>query len=223
MGTQIELTAGDGHKLGAYKAEPSGKAKGAVVVIQEIFGVNQHVRNVADQYAAAGYVAIAPALFDRVEKGLEVGYGQDDFQKGRETRQKLTDDGILADVQAAIDEAKKSGKVGIVGYCFGGAVAWMAACHCSGLAASSCYYGGGIHAKKDDAPKCPVQMHFGDKDGAIPLNQVHEIKEAHPDIPVYVYDDAGHGFCCDERDSFNEGACRRARERTLALFGQNVG
>lgn len=223
MGTQIELTAGDGHKLGAYKAEPSGAPKGAVVVIQEIFGVNKHIRDLADQYAAAGYVAIAPALFDRVEKGIEVGYGQDDFQKGRETRQKLKDEGILADVQAAIDEAKKIGKVGIVGYCFGGAVAWMAACHCSGLAASSCYYGGGIHAKKDDSPKCPVQMHFGDKDGAIPLNQVHEIKEAHPDIPVYVYDDAGHGFCCDERDSFNEGACKRARERTLALFGQNVG
>jgi carboxymethylenebutenolidase len=223
MGTQIELKTGDGHTLGAYKAEPSGSPKGAVVVIQEIFGVNQHVRHLADSYAKAGYVAIAPALFDRVEKNLEVGYGQDDFQKGRETRGKLKDDGIVADVQAAIDEAAKTGKVGIVGYCFGGAVSWMAACHCKGLAAAVTYYGGGIHAKKDDKPGCPVQMHFGDKDGAIPLNQIHEIKEAHPDIPVFVYDDSGHGFCCDERDSFNDGACQRARERTLSFFAQNVG
>jgi carboxymethylenebutenolidase len=223
MGTQIELKAADGHTLGAYKAEPSGAAKGAVVVIQEIFGVNQHVRKVADQYANAGYVAIAPALFDRVEKGLDLGYGQDDFQKGRETRGKLANEGIVADVQAAVNEAAKSGKVGVVGYCFGGAVTWMAACDCTGVAAASCYYGGGIAAMKDKSPKCPVQMHFGDKDGGIPLNQVAEVKEAHPDIPVFVYDDAGHGFCCDERDSFNEGACKRARERTLTLFGSNVG
>tara|TARA_R110000787_G_scaffold14814_11_gene45558 strand:+ start:466 stop:1128 length:663 start_codon:yes stop_codon:yes gene_type:complete len=219
----IELTAGDGHTLGAYKAEPSGTPKGGVVVIQEIFGVNKHIRNVADQYAAAGYLAIAPALFDRVEKGLELGYGQEDFGKGRDTRGALKNDGILADVQAAINEAASAGKVGVVGYCFGGAVSWMAATGCDGVAAASCYYGGGIHASKDATPKCPVQFHFGDKDGGIPLNQVAEIKEAQPDIPCFVYDDAGHGFCCDDRESFNAGACERARERTLSLFAANVG
>lgn len=223
MGSMIELTAGDGHKLGAYKAEPSGTPKGGVVVIQEIFGVNQHIRNVADQYAAAGYLAIAPALFDRVEKGLELGYGQEDFGKGRDTRGALSNDGILADVQATINEAASAGKVGVVGYCFGGAVSWMAATGCDGVSAASCYYGGGIHASKDATPKCPVQFHFGDKDGGIPLNQVAEIKEAQPDIPCFVYDDAGHGFCCDDRESFNAGACERARERTLSLFAENVG
>lgn len=223
MGSMIELTAGDGHTLGAYKAEPSGTPKGGVVVIQEIFGVNKHIRNVADQYAAAGYLAIAPALFDRVEKGLELGYGQEDFGKGRDTRGALKNDGILADVQAAINEAASAGKVGVVGYCFGGAVSWMAATGCDGVAAASCYYGGGIHASKDATPKCPVQFHFGDKDGGIPLNQVAEIKEAQPDIPCFVYDDAGHGFCCDDRESFNAGACERARERTLSLFAANVG
>lgn len=223
MGTQIELTASDGHSLGAYKAEPSGAAKGGVVVIQEIFGVNQHIRNLCDEFAKNGYLAIAPALFDRAEKGLELGYGQDDFGKGRDTRGSLDNGGIVADAQAAIDEASKSGKVGVVGYCFGGAVSWMAATQCNGVAAASTFYGGGIHASKDATPKCPVIFNFGDKDGGIPLNQVAEIKEAHPDIPCYVYDDAGHGFCCDERESYNAGACERAHKRTLDLFGEHVG
>lgn len=223
MGTTIQLTTSDGHTLDAYKAEPEAAPNGAIVVIQEIFGVNSHMRNVTDSFAKAGYVAIAPALFDRVEKGLDLGYGQDDFQKGRETRGSLDNDGIQADVQAAIIEASKSGKVGIVGYCFGGMVAWLAACKCDGLSAASTFYGGGIHASREDTPKCPVIYNFGDKDGGIPLSQVHDIKEAHPDIPCYVYDDAGHGFCCDDRESYNQGACERGHARTLALFGQNVG
>ena len=223
MGQNITLTTSDGHSLGAYKAEPSGTPKGGVVLIQEIFGVNQHIRKVCDQYAAEGYVVIAPALFDRVEAGLDLGYGEADFATGRGTRGKLTDDGVLADVQAAIDAAAAAGKVGVVGYCFGGAVTWMAATSCTGVAAASCHYGGGIHAARDATPNCPVQFHFGDKDGAIPLGNVHEIKEANPDVPCYVYDDSGHGFCCDERDSFNPGACQRARERTLAMFAENVG
>jgi len=223
MGTSVELTTSDGHTLGAYRAEPSDSSKGGVVVIQEIFGVNQHIRNLCDEFAKNGYVAIAPALFDRAEKGLDLGYGQDDFAKGRDTRGSLEEAGIIADTQAAINEAAKSGKVGIVGYCFGGAVSWMAATQCDGLAAASTFYGGGIHAKKGDTPKCPVIFNFGDKDGGIPLLQVHEIKEAHPDIPCYVYDDAGHGFCCDERESYNLGACERAHERTLTLFGEHIG
>ena len=223
MGQNISLTAGDGHSLGAYRANPPGSPKGAVVIIQEIFGVNGHVRNICDQYAAAGYVAIAPALFDRVEPGLDLGYGEEDFANGRETRGKLENDGIVADVQAAVDEAAKSGKVGVIGYCFGGAVAWMAATTCTGVACASCYYGGGIYATKDATAKCPVQFHFGDNDGGISLGNVHEIKEAQPDIPTYVYDDSGHGFCCDERDSFNPSACGRARERTLSQLAANVG
>ncbi len=223
MGQSIELTASDGHAFGAYRADTDGAPKGAIVVIQEIFGVNAHVRSLCDKFAKDGYVAIAPALFDRVEKDLDLGYGQDDFGKGRDTRGALKDDAIIQDVQAAIDEASKSGKVGIVGYCFGGMVSWLAACNCSGLAAASTFYGGGIHAKRTDTPSCPVIFNFGDKDAGIPLSQVAEIKEAQSDIPCFVYDDAGHGFCCDERDSYNPGACERAHARTIALFGEHVG
>jgi len=223
MGTNIELTASDGHTLGAYKATPDGNPKGGVIVIQEIFGVNQHIKNVTDEFAKNGYVAIAPALFDRAEKGLELGYGQDDFQKGRETRGSLNDEGIQNDVQAAIDEAAKAGKVGIVGYCFGGYVSWLAACKCNGLSAASTFYGGGIHAKREDTPKVPVIFNFGDNDGGIPLSQVHDIKEANPEIPCDVYDESGHGFCCDDRESYNQGACERAHKRTLDHFASNVG
>ena len=223
MGTNIELTTSDGHTLGAYKATPDANPKGGVVVIQEIFGVNQHIKNVTDEFAKNGYVAIAPALFDRAEKGLELGYGQDDFQKGKETRGSLNDEGIQNDVQAAIDEAAKGGKVGIVGYCFGGYVSWLAACKCNGLSAASTFYGGGIHAKREDTPKVPVIFNFGDNDGGIPLSQVHDIKEANPEIPCYVYDESGHGFCCDDRESYNQGACERAHKRTLDHFASNVG
>jgi len=222
MGTSIELTTSDGHTLGAYKATPDGNPKGGVVVIQEIFGVNQHIKNVTDEFAKNGFVAVAPALFDRTEKGLELGYGQDDFQKGKETRGSLNDEGIQNDVQAAIDEAAKAGKVGIVGYCFGGYVSWLAACKCNGLSAASTFYGGGIHAKREDTPKVPVILNFGDNDGGIPLSQVHDIKEANPEIPCYVYDEAGHGFCCDDRESYNQGACERAHKRTLDHFASNV-
>ena len=222
MGTSIELTTSDGHTLGAYKAFPDGDPKGGVVVIQEIFGVNQHIKNVTEEFAKNGFVAVAPALFDRTEKGLELGYGQDDFQKGKETRGSLNDEGIQNDVQAAIDEAAKVGKVGIVGYCFGGYVSWLAACKCNGLSAASTFYGGGIHAKREDTPKVPVIFNFGDNDGGIPLSQVHDIKEANPEIPCYVYDEAGHGFCCDDRESYNQGACERAHKRTLDHFASHV-
>ncbi|HEY5608481.1 MAG TPA: dienelactone hydrolase family protein [Alphaproteobacteria bacterium] len=223
MGQKISLKAKDGHALGGYKAEPSGKAKGGLVVIQEIFGVNQHVRNLCDQFAKAGYVAVAPALFDRVKKDVDLGYSEADLNAGRECRQKLTDDMIVNDVNAAIDEAKKGGKVGLVGYCFGGYVAWLAATQANGLAASICYYGGGIAPKKDFKPKVPVQLHFGDKDMAISLTDVGTVKAAHPQLPIYVYDDSGHGFCCDERASYNADACKRATSRTIAFLNQHVG
>ena len=223
MGKNIELSTTDGHTLDAYISEPASSSKGGIVVIQEIFGVNQHIRNVTDQFAANGYTSIAPALFDRVERGLELGYGQSDFQKGKETRGGLNDNAIIADVQAAINEVSSAGKVGIVGYCFGGFVSWLAACHCNNLSAASTFYGGGIHAKREDNPTVPVILNFGDNDGGIPLNQIHDIKEAHPDIPCYVYDNSGHGFCCEDRESYNSGACTRAHERTLAHFSANIG
>src|SRR5205085_9047449 len=153
MGKMIELKAADGHVLSAYRADPSGKPRGGIVVIQEIFGVNSHIKNVADGFAADGYLAIAPAMFDRVQKGFDVGYSPDDIAKGRDVRAKVTTDMAMKDAQAAANEASSAGKVGIVGYCWGGFVAWMAANKVSGLACAVPYYGGGILDNTDVAPK----------------------------------------------------------------------
>ena len=224
MGQTISLTASDGHALDAYKAEPAGAAKGGLVIIQEIFGVNGHVRSVVDKFAADGYVAIAPALFDRVQKGMDLGYNEKDYAIGRETRGKLDDGAILADVDAAAKEAAGAGKVGLIGYCFGGYVAWISACNLDSLTCSVTCYGGGVAARaENDTPNCPMQLHFGDKDHAIPLDDVQKIKNAHPDIPTFVYDDSAHGFCCDDRDVYNAGACERLHARTLAFFADNLG
>src|SRR2546423_3211889 len=177
MGKMIDLTASDGHKLTAYRADPSGKPRGGIVVIQEIFGVNSHVKQVADGYAADGYVAIAPAMFDRVQKGFDVGYTPDDIAKGREVRGKVTTDMALKDAQAAVNEAAKAGKVGIVGYCWGGFVAWMAANKVSGFACAAPYYGGRILDNTRLAPKGPLMGHFGHKDQHIPVGGANKLAE----------------------------------------------
>lgn len=224
MGQNVTLTASDGHTLGAYKGEPSGTPKGGVVVIQEIFGVNPHVRNLVDFFASKGYLAIAPALFDREEAGVEVDYNEEGFAKGRALRGALNDEGILMDVDAAAKDVASAGKVGLIGYCFGGYVAWISGCNLDSLSCSVSCYGGGVAPRAaNDTPKMPVQFHFGDKDQAIPMGDVQKIRDAHPDVPTFVYDDAAHGFCCDDRDVFNEGACERAHGRALAFFAENVG
>jgi carboxymethylenebutenolidase len=223
MGKMVQLTASDGHKLGAYRADPSGKPRGAIVVIQEIFGVNHHVKAVADGYAKDGYVAIAPALFDRVSPGIEIGYTPEDQEKGRNTRQKLTWEPVLADVQAARDAVADVGKVGIVGYCFGGTVAWLAATRLNGFAASVAYYGGNVADFAGEKPKVPVMFHFGAEDKAITPDKVQKVKEGQPDAPLFVYEKAGHGFNCDERGSYNEPAAKQARERTLEFFRKHIG
>ena len=224
MAKRISLKASDGHELGAFVAEPSGKPKGGVVVIQEIFGVNGHIQDLVDKFAKEGYLAIAPELFDRFEKSVELGYDEISFAKGRDLRGQLNDDMILADVDAAAKHASSAGKVGLIGYCFGGYVAWASACGLDSLACSASCYGGGIAARaENDKPRCAVQFHFGDKDHAIPLDDVQKIKNAHPDVPTFVYDDAAHGFCCDDRDVYNPGACERAHCRALALFAEHVG
>jgi len=222
MGKMIQLTASDGHKLDAYRADPSGKPRGAIVVIQEIFGVNSHIKNVADVYAADGYVAIAPAMFDRVQKGFDVGYKPDDIAKGREVRGKVTTDMAMKDTQAAVDEAKKSGKVGIVGYCWGGFVAWMASAKVNGLVAAVHYYGGGILDNADLQPKVPVMGHFGDKDAHIPVEGVKKLAEKHPKQQIFIYE-ADHGFNCDQRGSYNAPAAKQARARTLEFFRKHIG
>ncbi len=222
MGQMTELTAADGHTLGAYVAAPEGTPKGAVVVIQEIFGVNIHIREVVDGYAADGYYAIAPAIFDRIEKDIQLGYEDSDMTAGvAYAFEKLQISDALQDVQAAVNEASNHGKVGVVGYCFGGLLTWLSATDLSGITAASAYYGGGLVNEAGRDPKCPVIMHFGALDAHIPLSDVDKIKEANPDVPVYVYD-ADHGFNCNHRGSYDAASSALAKERTLEFFGEKL-
>ncbi len=227
MGQTITLKAADGHSFPAYVAEPAGAPKGGIVVLQEIFGVNSHIRSVADGYAAAGYFVVAPSTFHRVKADVELGYTEADMGTGfgfKTAVDGLPEPGVMADIQAAIDHAGKAGKVGIVGYCWGGLLTWRSACMLSGLSAAVPYYGGGMTAQPDASrqPKVPVLAHFGGQDHWIPLDTVEAFRAAQPGVEVHVYA-ANHGFNCDQRGSFNEAAARTARERTLAFFARHVG
>jgi carboxymethylenebutenolidase len=218
----IDLKTADGHALKAYLAEPEGTPRGAIVVVQEIFGVNSHIRSVADGYAADGYVVIAPALFDRVRPAYESGYSQPEIQAGIGLMQKVAWDDAIADVQAAVEAVAHAGNVGIVGYCWGGAVTWAAAARVPGLAAAVSYYGGGIPSLNDLQPQSPVMLHFGENDASIPIEKARAVVAAHPDVTAHFYA-AGHGFNCDQRGSYNEAAATLARERTLDFFRKHVG
>ena len=220
MGDSIELKAADGHAISAYRAGLPQAPRG-LVVVQEIFGVNRHMRHVCDGFAAAGYAVIAPALFDRVERGVELGYGPDDIARGRELRGRLSDQGIIADITAAA-EALGAKKRGIVGYCFGGTVAWWGATRTGLFGAAVGWYGGGIAATRTEKPHCPVQLHFGETDASIPLSDVEAIRAAQPSVEIYVYPGAGHGFGCDERASYNAEAAKLARSRTLEFFAKHL-
>jgi len=222
MGQTLTLTARDGHKFEAYRADPTGGPRGALVVIQEIFGVNTHIRRTTDGFAQQGYVAIAPALFDRVEKHLELGYDAKSVELGRDIRTKVPLDGTLADLQATIDAVRSIGKIGVVGYCWGGSLAFLAATRLSGIAGAVGYYGGMIAAHAAEMPKVPVLLHFGETDASIPLGDVEKVKAARPDVPVHVYK-AGHGFNCDERASYSPASAKPALERTLQFFKETVG
>jgi len=223
MGSMIELKAADGHKLAAYRAEPSGKPRGAVVVIQEIFGVNKHIKAVADGYAADGYLAIAPALFDRLQRDYDVGYTQPEIEASRALMQKVDWKQTMMDVEATVAEAKKGGKVGIVGYCCGGTVVWRAAHATAGLVCAVPYYGGGMPNFINEKPKVPTMCHFGELDQSPTLEQAKAIAAAHPEITAHYYAGAGHGFNCDHRGSFNAQAAKLARERTLEFFRKHLG
>jgi carboxymethylenebutenolidase len=222
MGTTLELTAAGGHRFAAYRADPPGKPRGGIVVVQEIFGVNSHIRGVADGFAADGYVTIAPALFDRVERGLDIGYSQPEIDRGRALMQKVSMDTALMDVAAAMKAIASVGRIGIVGYCWGGTVAWVSAAKLEGLACSAPYYGGGVLAHKDLKPRCPVMLHFGETDHAIPIGDVRAWLAARPELTTHVYG-AGHGFNCDQRGSYHAESAKLAGERTLAFFRQYVG
>ncbi len=223
----VQLTAADGVQIPAYVAEPTGTPKGAIVVLQEIFGVNSHIRAVADGYAAQGYLAVAPSTFHRVRPGVELGYTEADMGAGMELKaavEALPTPGVLQDIQAAVLYAAKAGKVGIVGYCWGGLLVWRAAELVQGLSAAVMYYGGGATSPEEIArtPRTPVLAHFGEKDHYISLPSVEAFKAAHPDVEVHVYP-ADHGFNCDQRGSYDAPAAQQALERSLAFFAQHVG
>ena len=221
MGERIELTAADGHRFSAWRDGPGG-ARNGLVVAQEIFGVNNHMRNVCAAFAAAGYAVVAPALFDRAERNVELGYTAEDVERGRDLRAKVPDAGVVADLEAAAG-ALGGKKLGIVGYCWGGTVAWYGATRTRRFGAAVGWYGGGIAATRTERPNCPVQLHFGEKDAGIPLSDVEAVRAAQPGVEIFVYPGAQHGFGCDERSSYDAISDRIAQSRTLMFFAKHLG
>jgi carboxymethylenebutenolidase len=223
MGTKIRLTSADGHELDAYFAQSSGAARGAIVLVQEIFGVNGHIRSVADDYAVQGFHVIAPALFDRVQRNLELGYNPTDAAQGMKAARQIGMDTALLDVAASIAHSRAEWpalKVGVLGYCYGGSLAWLAATRLD-PAAAVCYYGGQIAANAAETPRCPVMMHFGAKDSHIGPEDIEKIRATHPDLPLFLYD-AGHGFNCDQRKDYEPKSASLARQRTLEFFRNHL-
>jgi carboxymethylenebutenolidase len=222
VGQDIILTASDKFELGAYRTTPAGTPKGAVVVIQEIFGVNHHIRAVCDRFAVQGYVAVAPSIFDRIERNFQSGYSPEEVAIARKFVASPDWPAMLLDTQAAIDSVKDVGPVGIIGFCLGGSVAYAAATKLSGLSAAIGYYGGAIVRFADDKPKVPTQLHFGAQDHGIPLSDVETIRAKRPEVEVFVYDGAQHGFGCDERASYDKASADVARQRSLAFFAKHL-
>ncbi len=222
MGKWVDLVAADGFRLPAYRADPAGKPRGGLVVAQEIFGVNSHIRSVCDGYAADGYVAIAPALFDRYERGVDIGYTPADIARGRDLKALANNDTAYADITAGRDAVAAAGKVGVIGYCWGGYLTWMTAVRLPGFAAAVSYYGTGTTTAGAAEPMCPVIVHFGERDASIPMDGVKAFAAAHPAVQVFIYA-ADHGFNCDQRAAFDAAAAKLARERTLAFLRQHIG
>lgn len=222
MSEHVTLKAEDGHELDAYVARPAGKAIAGLVVVQEVFGVNAHIRSVADGYAKDGFLAVAPALFDRFERGVELKYEGEDMKKAMAFARRLNMDDLLKDTAAAIAYACKETdeKIGVIGYCLGGSIAWLAACRLP-IDAAVGYYGGQIPQYVSEHPKCPVMLHFGSKDQHIPQEAVAKIQAAHSEVPIYLYD-AGHGFNCDVRASYDPASAKLARERSLPFLKKNL-
>jgi carboxymethylenebutenolidase len=222
LGKQFTLTTSDKHSLGAYRADPAGTPKGGMVVVQELFGVNHHIRAVCDRLAALGYAAVAPAVFDRFVRDFESGYTPDEIAHARSYLGNLNWDHMVADIAAAQADLKGVGPVGVIGFCMGGTAAFLAACRLRGLSAAVAYYGGMIGKFADEKPKCPLQMNFGEKDEGIPMATVEEIKKKQPQAETYVYPNAAHGFYCDERASYNKDAAALAWSRTQEFLAKHM-
>ena len=221
MGSMIDLKAGDGFALAAYRAATADRPKGGLVVVQEIFGVNRHIRAVTDRFAARGYTALAPALFDRAQRGVDIGYDAAAIEVGRDLRAKVRLEDTLADLAAAIAALKRAGKIGVVGYCWGGSLAFLSATRLDGIACAVGYYGGMIAAHADERPKVPVMLHFGERDNGIPMSDVRKVVAARPEVNVFTYP-AGHGFSCEERADFDRSSHELALGRTLAFLQEHL-
>jgi len=227
MAETAMLEAGDGHSLGAHFARPSGRASGAIVVVQEIFGVNDHIQSVCDRFAAGGWVAVAPALFDRVERSTELDYDVDGVAEGRRIKDELGLEEALMDIAAAADaaaiEVGGTGRVAVVGYCWGGSLAAAASIYLGHMfGAAVGYYGGQVVDLLGESPQIPLLLHFGEMDAGIPLSDIESIRVAWPDVAVHVHQGAGHGFNCDQRASFHAGAADRALETTLQFVSTQL-
>jgi carboxymethylenebutenolidase len=223
MGTIVSLTAADGFKLNAYRADPVGPARGGIVVIQEIFGVNHHIRSICDRLAAAGYRAMAPQVFDRLQPNFECGYSDAEVAKAREFIARIDWAKMMLDASAAVDALKRDGPVAIIGFCMGGTVAFMAATRLGGLTAAVGYYGGQIVRFADNKPRCPTQLHFGEKDANIPLSDVETIRTKRPECEIHIYPGAGHGFHCDERKSYEPNSAKLAWQRAMTFLANAFG
>ena len=222
-GSMTKMKMSDGAEIGVYRVGPKGTRRGGPVLIQEIFGVTDHIKECCDSYADEGYEVLGPSLYDREAPGLQASYSPEDIQKAiKIARGEHPFDLSIKDTQVCIDALNAKGPVFITGYCYGGSVTWAAACKCDGLAAASGYYGGNIPQMAEWQPKCPTVLHFGRHDHGIPMEQVERVQKLHPEVQVYIYD-AGHGFNSDRRTDYNPEAARLARERTLALFRENGG
>lgn len=223
-GERIRLKASDGHELDAYLARPADQPKAGLVICQEVFGVNQHIREVADDYAGDGYLAIAPSLFDRVERGVELDYGPDDLDRGRSLRSAIDWDDIARDVAAAVEKLRgelgPDAKVAVIGFAWGGAVAWLAACRLP-IDAAVAYYSGQIFELNDEEPQCPTLLHFGEEDPIVDFDQIEAIRAEHPNVIDHIYP-AGHGFNNDHSEDYEDSSARLARSRTVAFLIDNL-
>ena len=223
MGETIRLKSAtpDGFEFSAYHVAPQDARHGGLVLIQEIFGITDHIRELSDGFAEDGYEVIAPAFYDRLEPGFTADYvDTDEKARGARYAAETPWDQVQGDLQAAVNAL--AGPVAVVGYCWGGTAAWLAAARCEGVTAASCYYGRRIPELLAEPPRCPTILHFGKTDPLIPLATADQIREAYPDLPIYLYD-AGHGFASDRRADHDPDSARLARLRTLQVFQKGRG
>ena len=214
MGESIRATASDGHEFDIYLAQSQGTPRGGIVLVQEIFGVNKHIKSVAEKFSSNGYLVGAPSLFDRVKPDIQLGYSTEDVIRGKELKENLGNESPLIDIAATLSILRSAGNVAIVGYCWGGMLAWLSACQVDGFNAAVSYYGGGVGQLTAMQPNCPCIFHFGEQDHSIPITEINSLKQAHPNCPIYIYP-AGHGFNCEQRDSFHLTSSKIAFERTI--------